>query len=83
MTWLLGLFNVARWQAYALGAFAIVSTIVFSIMKIRADGARIERISQLERTIKHKQVAAQVSADLAALTNAARRQRLRDRWSRN
>ena len=83
MTWLLGFLNLARWQAYALGALALAAAVVFAIMKIRADGARVERINQLERTLKHKQVAAQVSADLAALTNAARRQRLRDRWSRN
>jgi hypothetical protein len=82
MSALLGLFNFNRIWYYVVLAGSISVLIGIAILRIRASGAQSERLKQLENTMKRKQLDAEISANLSAISAAARRKQLRDRWSR-
>lgn len=82
MSALFGMLNFNRIWYYAVLAGSVAVLIGIAVLRIRASGARAERLTQLEATLKRKQLDAKISADLSAMSAAARRRQLRERWSR-
>jgi hypothetical protein len=76
------LFSLSQWKAWLIAAVSVVAAVFFLVAKIRADGARVEKINQMEATLRRKKVEADVAAENAALSARIRRERLRQRWSR-
>ena len=82
MKTILGLINFNRIYLYLIGAGVLLASIGIAIYSIRASGARAERLNQMQDILRRKHLDAKISADLGALSAAARRRQLRERWSR-
>lgn len=83
MKTILGLINFNRLYLYLVGAGVLLASIGIAIARIRASGARSERLNQMQARLRRKQLDAEISADLGALSAAARRRQLRERWGRH
>lgn len=82
MAAVLGLFNFNRIYMYLVLAGVLLAGIGIAILKIKASGAQAERLNQMQERLRRKQLDAEISADLSAMSAAARRRQLRERWSR-
>ena len=82
MSALLGLINFNRIYMYLISAGVLLASIGIAVLRIRASGARAERLNQMQATLQRKNLDAKISADLSALSAADRRRQLRERWSR-
>jgi hypothetical protein len=80
MIWLLDLWPKVKLYALAVGV--VLVTLGIAISRIRAGGAKAERLEQLQARLNAKKLEAKVDADISAITAAERRDRLRKRWSR-
>ena len=80
MIWLLDLWPKVKLYALAVGVALV--TLGIAISRIRAGGAKAERLEQLQARLNAKKLEAKVDADISAITAAERRDRLRKRWSR-
>ena len=80
MIWLLALWPKVKLYALAVGVALV--TLGIAISRIRAGGAKAERLEQLQARLNAKKLEAKVDADISAITAAERRDRLRKRWSR-
>lgn len=67
---------------YVLAAVTSLAILGIAISRIKASGAQKAKLEQLQAKLESKQLEAKVDADLAAVTAAERRDRLRKRWSR-
>lgn len=83
MSFITGLFSLAQWKAWLLGAVAVLMAIGIAVVKIRADGARAERLNQMQATLNRKKMEAQVEAANASLGARIRRERMQQRWSKD
>lgn len=83
MKTILGLINFNRLYLYLVGAGVLLASIGIAIARIRASGARSERLNQMQARLRRKQLDAEISADLGALSAAVRRRQLRERWGRH
>jgi len=70
MSALLGLINFNRIYMYLIGAGVLLASIGIAVLRIRASGARAERLNQMQATLQRKNLDAKISADLSALSAA-------------
>lgn len=68
-------------MAYGVLALTLIASLTGVVWKIRREGAQAERVKALNKSLTRMQQEARERAKLEAITTAAARKQLRDRWS--